>query len=249
MYHIAICDKDKQFIEYMKTIFNKSGADKSQTYFYEFHSGEQLLKKVNGPIPYNLLILNVELPGIDGYETAKHFRKKYPEAVLVFCSDEQMPAPEAFKVNTYRYLLKNESENSMLEEAKEILEEVDRTLTLPALMGHRRFDIVKVMLENILYIENVKRGSRIILVPNCRERAFGEQILLNDKLHVLIEKIEKFGFAFAHNSYVVNLNHVDMIQLHELVLDNGDRLSISDLYYRRFRESFTNHIQNKYRGE
>ena len=135
MYHIAICDKNKHFIEQMKTIFNKAGADKSQTYFYEFRSGEQLLKKVNGPIPYNLLILSVELPRIDGYETAEHFRKEYPETVLVFCSEQQMLHPQIFNFNPYRYLLKSESEDFMLEQAKVILEEVDRTLTLPALTG------------------------------------------------------------------------------------------------------------------
>jgi len=35
---------------------------------------------------YDLLIVDVQMPGINGNETARQFRKQFPDTVLVFCS-------------------------------------------------------------------------------------------------------------------------------------------------------------------
>lgn len=244
MYHIAICDNNSSFIEYIENMLIKAGADRKDTYFYEFLSGESLLGSLEGPVCYDLLILNTELKGINGYRTAKVFCKKYPDAVLIFCSNHYSPSPELFQYNPFRYLVKSYSDHFWLEQLKQILKQVDKMLTIPCILGHYRYESIRVRISNILYIENAKRGSRIVVAPDCREAEFKNKILIKEKLAEM--ELSDFGFALAHNSYLVNLNHVEEVSSKYLVLDSGDILTVSKSRSKEFMNSFIENMTHKY---
>lgn len=123
MYNIAICDDEGIFIDYMKKMLNTSADDKHSFRFYEFHSGEDLISSVNDGLNIDLLILDMELGGMDGDETAQRFREKQKESVLVFCSGVRAPSVISFRATPYRYLLKSYSDEQMIKELKEILAE------------------------------------------------------------------------------------------------------------------------------
>ena len=84
----------------------------------------------------DLLILDMELGGIDGDETARLFRDKLKDAVLVFCSGVRTPTVKSFKVTPYRYLLKSYSDVQFVSELKEILEEVGKKSKEEYIVGH-----------------------------------------------------------------------------------------------------------------
>lgn len=245
MYHIAICDDDKKFIEYMKRCikFSKK-SEQFEVIFYEYYSGEELIKDMDAVKQYDLLILDMQLGGMDGDDTAKLFRNRFPDAVLVFCSGVRQPTIRSFKATPFRYLLKSHSDEKIISEMKEILEEVEKRSKDNYILGHYRNNMLRVNVKNILYIENAKRGSKIIVSPNCGEALFGEKILVDDKLMKISEKFP--DLVFAHNSYIVNINHVEYLNSKELMLDSGEKLSISRMYQKTFREKFTKSIANKY---
>lgn len=244
MYHIAICDDDSVFVSYITKIINLANQEQEEIKIYRYSSGEELVDSLEGYVLYDLLILDMQLGGIDGDETARQFRMKFPDTVLVFCSGVCPPSVESFKVTPYRYLLKSYSEHEFVCEMKEIISEVKRNTKEIFIIGHYRNKVIKVKFRNVLYIENSKRGSRVVVSPNCEEAKFGEQILIDEKIKELSEKYE--GLLFAHNSYVVNINHVNFVDKEELTLDSGEMLSVSRNYYKEFREAFTKSIANKY---
>lgn len=246
VYHIAICDDDKRFILYIKRVIKQVIGEKNcKIYFYEYYSGEEFLNNIDSLISYDLLILDMQLGGIDGDEVARIFRIKYPETVLVFCSGFQLPTVKSFKTTPFRYLLKSFSDKEFTMEMKEILEEIRKKSKELFIIGHYRNKIIRVRIKNILYIENAKRGSKIIVTPESEEAKFDGLILVDEKLRELSEIFE--DLKFAHNSYIVNINHVEYVNGNELILDNGEILSISRTYQKEFRESFTKNIANKYR--
>lgn len=245
LYHIAICDDDKLFVEYIKKIIIQVEGDTAHTLkFYEFYSGEELLLHIEDNIQYDLLILDMFLGGMDGNETAIHFRQRHPYTTLVFCSGVCQPTAQSFKVSPFRYLLKSDPETLFLNEVSEILKEVKRNARELFLVGHYRNGTVRVRLKNILYIENAKRGSRAVVSADCKEAEFEGRILLDEKLKVLSERYEEL--VFAHNSYVVNIDHVENVNNHELLLDNGEKLSVSRTYQKSFRLAFTKNLAKKY---
>lgn len=246
MIHIAICDDDMKFISYLKKIIIASGADLQTTYFDEYTSGKEFVFSLESRKECDLLILDMQLGDMDGDEVAKKFREVYPYAILAFCSGVQLPTVKSFKAIPFRYLLKSYSDDVLIAEMKEILNEVYRNSEQEYLVGHYRYSAIKVQLKNIMYITNAKRGSRIVVTPECSEYNFEEQILVDEKLSELYEWYGEFGFEFAHASYIVNMRYVKQIVSSELVLYTNERLSISRNYYKRFREKFTRSLARKY---
>lgn len=246
MYHIAICDDDKRFISYIKKVINQAKGNKQYQFkFYEFCSGEDLVSSFNPSIHFDLLILDMELgDGIDGDETARLFRNKFKDSILVFCSGVIAPTVKSFKVTPYRYLLKSYSDAQFVSEVEEILTEVERNSKEVYIVGHYRNNVIRVNIKNILYIENAKRGSKITVCADCDEAKFDGKILVDDKLDTLSCKFCEL--AFAHSSYLININHVEKILCNEVYMDNGECLSISRTYQKEFREIFTKSIAEKY---
>lgn len=74
MYHIGICDDDPIFIKYIKRLFREV---QREIEFYEYLSGEALIQDMQMRESYDLLILDMQLPGMDGNETAKSLENSF----------------------------------------------------------------------------------------------------------------------------------------------------------------------------
>ncbi len=247
MYRIAICDDDEIFIQYLKGILLKARGERKREFkINEYNLGEALIHDLDRKLSFDLLILDIQLGGIDGDKTAEIFREKLPDAVLVFCSGVRPPTIQSFVATPFRYLMKTQSEEEFIHVMGEVLDEVERKLEEPYFMGHYRNTAIKVKLKNILYIEKAKRGSRIVVSPKSKEAEFDGKILTNKKIDELAEEFKKFGFALPHNSYLVNMNHIELMNSNDFLLDNGEVMTISRTYQRNFKEAFVRCFANKY---
>ena len=84
MYKIVICDDDKNFISYMKEMLLRCDLSERQVIFYEVTSGEECLLTVERMTSCDLIILDMQMSGMDGHATAKQFRKLFPDSLLYF---------------------------------------------------------------------------------------------------------------------------------------------------------------------
>lgn len=135
MYYIGICDDDPVFIEYIKRLFSELCKDIK---FYEYLSGEQLLLDMEDREKFDCLILDVAMPGMDGNETARNFRKEFPDTLLIFCSGVCMPTVESFETTPYRYWLKQYTKEKMCKEVEGVLAKLKKNKVVPCIIGKKR---------------------------------------------------------------------------------------------------------------
>lgn len=254
MYNILICDDSRGFVHYIKRMIFYTGLRENEVIFYEFNSGENLadyLKKEDAKC--DLLILDVHLPDMNGNEVAVLFRKRFADAILVFCSGVYFPSDESFKVMAFRYLFKTYSDKRMLSEMKGIVRRMVECKRIPSIIGYYRYKTVNLKPDEILFIENSKRGSKLHLCPDLHLKEFNEEMIFSsEKISVLYEILKDYGFAYAHNSYIVNLNYVREIAYKELVFKSwNDKeknmiLSVSRSKFQELRERFTRYMGDKY---
>ena len=166
MYHIVICDDDKNFINYMKKIMLADGLSKEVVTFYEYQSGEEMIRNLDYNMDYDLLILDMQMDQLDGNETARLFREKYAHTTLVFCSGKVKPTVESFEVTPFRYLLKQYGDNRMLSEMRPILERIKSLKKEPDIVGSYLYNVIRLKPSEILYISTSKRGSDIYICPD-----------------------------------------------------------------------------------
>lgn len=247
MYHIAICDDSKEDISYVKGIICEAKAEKNIDFkIDEFMSGEELVSNLDRGFDYDLLILDMQLGGMDGDETAQIFRKRFPYAVLAFCSGVRQPTIKSFKATPFRYLLKQQTRQELVETMKEILDEVEKNSNEPFVMAHYRKTTLMVKIKNILYIENAKRGGRIVVCPKCEESKYEEKLLVDKKPEQLLAELGHFGFALAQSTYLVNMDHIELLHAEDFQFDNGEVMKIARAYQKSFRDAFIKRFTNKY---
>ena len=229
MYKIVICDDDKNFIFYMKEMLLRCDLSERQVTFYEVTSGEECLLTVERMTSCDLIILDMQMSGMDGHATAKHFRKLFPDSLLVFCSGVSKPTDESFKTTPFRYLRKNYGDDKMLLELTAVVEKMKQMKKRTYVMGKNHMNIVKVYPDDILYIDNYKRGSE-------------------KKLAELYTDLKGYGFEYAHNSYIVNLNHVVKLKTEGVIkLSNGEELNVSRSRMPEFRRVLAAVMSEKYK--
>lgn len=247
LYNIAICDDDRDFIQYLKEKLYQCGLGQNDLMFYEFLSGEEFTSKMEEMSSCDLLILDMQMEKMDGHATAKQFRKMYPDSILVFCSGVCSPTDESFKTTPYRYLRKNYSDEKMLHELEEIVKKVVATKSVPYITGKNHYNLIKLKPNDILYIENYKRGSQIHVREETKDYPFEDRITTKLKLMELYGTLKEYGFEFAHNSYIVNMNYVVKLSSNGILkLVNGCELNVSRSKLQLFRQALADLMGNKY---
>lgn len=237
MYYIAICDDDLNFIQYIKRLFMEI---QEQAVFLEYCSGEELIQDMQEQATYDVLILDVYMPGMDGNETAKKFRMQFPDTLLIFCSGVCMPTVESFETTPYRYWLKEYTEERMQKEIADVLARLREGRRRPHIIGKRGNRMVKLKPDEIVYIAIAKRGTCIFTANS------GERYTSPKKLGEFYEQLKEFHFAYAHNSYIVNLKYVIAVGRNELEFVNGEKLTISRARAKEFQMTFAVDLARKY---
>lgn len=74
----------------------------------------------------------------------------------------------------------------------------------------------------------------------------GEKYTSSQKLTEFHEQLKQFGFAYAHNSYIVNLKYVAVVRPTELEFVNGEKLTISRAKAKEFKQAFALSLGQKY---
>lgn len=247
MYNIAICDDDLFFIQYMKNIILTSGLDERMIMFYEYHSGEELIKSLDTNIEYDLLILDMQMGNMDGNQTAKLYREKYLNTTLVFCSGKVRPTVKSFEVTPFRYLLKQYRDDRMKHEMKPIIEKIKASKIEPYIVGCYHYNTIKLKPDEILYIAVSKHGSTIYICPNAKDDNEGKgNINSKEKVKDLYVILKNSGFVYAHNSYIVNLKYIKRKTTTELELIDGTVLSIARSKEKEFRKALAGYLALKY---
>ncbi len=246
MYHIILCDDDAAFLGYMRNKIVEAGLPRDEVRFYEYTSGEMLVKYIKKLHCCDLLILDMQLEKMDGDAVAKIFRDAFPSATLVFCTGVYQPTTKSFETQPYRYLMKSYPDAVILQEMKAIAAHVIEKQQEPTVIGRCGEVLIRLNLEDILFIEISRRGSKLHLHPSKLEKSKGKKLIAEKKVSELYNQLKQHGFEYAHNSYIVNLRYVIELKNGELKLVDGTILSVSRSREKEFKSAFVGNVSDRY---
>ena len=152
MFNVAICDDDKNFIQYVEDIIKELGYAEDVK-FFEYLSGEEFLFDIDERGDLDLVVLDIQMGETDGNQVSVELRKRYKSTTLVFCSGYFKPSPENIKVSPFRFLLKEYSRERMVSEFKEIFEYLMNNKDEPSIVCRGERSQVQVYANEIMYIQ------------------------------------------------------------------------------------------------
>jgi DNA-binding LytR/AlgR family response regulator len=171
----------------------------------------------------DLLFLDVEMPGLNGFEVLRGLSKTVPRPLTIFITGYHEYALEAFRERAIAYLLKPIEE-------EHLCEMIERAALLVHSNVSRQSEEQKVdelLGSAVRSLEQIvaRKASRVFLLnPNdalffymdngiVRMRLENDTYWVNYQLGELEEALEPRGFFRARRSALVNLNRVKEIRL------------------------------------
>ena len=182
-----------------------------------YTSGEAFLE--NWPSKsYDLVFLDILMEGISGIEVARKIRETDSECLLIFISSSKEYALHGFEVRAFDYLLKPLSE-----------ERFQKTMDL----------CQNELAKHIRYIE-VKESRTLVKIP-LNEIIYTDYYNHYIQIHTaarLIRSYQQFDvfsplllcypqFLCCYRNCIVNMDHVDSVDKHDFVMENGERVPIT----------------------
>lgn len=228
---IAICDDNRLFQEEMKHLLYEY-FDKLSIEIRLFSSGSQfLLAAQSQPTPFDLVFMDIEMPGLDGLETSRILRKENHDLFLIFLSSHTELAFEGYEVNAFRFLTKPVNQEKLWKALKdwENLRLSNERICLN-LGEHSQL----LSWSDIYYIQSENVYVNVITAK--------QRILVRMKIKDLEKKMPKSMFFKPHRSFLVNLQHIHTFDSKKLRMVNGVEIPLSRTNAENFRNCMMNFL-------
>ncbi len=229
MFRVAVCDDEEYFRILEKNLIEKYMEEQGYGCLVDsYPSGEEMLSAVGESLQYDIVFLDVSMGGMDGIETAGHIRRIAEAVDIVFVSAYITYALDGYKVNAVRYLLKEEDglENALKECLDTIMARRNRRgaeYEIDFRNGKKH-----VPIDAVLYVES-RLHKVLFFVTEAGEI---KEYCKYGKLDLIQAELGQYGFCRVHQSYLVNIKHVNHVERYEASLENGMKINISKRYYK-----------------
>lgn len=164
----------------------------------------------------NLILMDIELPEMDGITLGKQIKQMSPEVFLVFVTAYIEYAVKGYEANAFRYLLKPLSLDVMRTLIADVQAEYQKKKRL---IVKTKNGEMMVSLQDLLYISAEDKYT--VLYTKT------QHFISDYSLKHYEKQLQGMGFFRIHRKYLVNMYHHKGIQTGKVVLTQNCELPIS----------------------
>ena len=237
MLKIAVCDDSRELLEKVEkdlheyeNVRNTPATGHTYTNAVDLLDG---LKKTD----YDILILDIIMPGFTGMQAAHEIRKFNEEIKIIFLTSSKEFAIESYSVGAYYYLLKpvlNEKLFSVLDKVVSEITSKQESCVIYTHMG-----IVNIPFAKIECLEVYNKHLVFHLSDGSTKETRGA---LTDYENVFLERKE---FLKIHRSYILNMDYIHSIEAGEIATYSGKKFPVSRLLAKDIKERYMNYMFTK----
>lgn len=234
---IGVCDDQKEMRELLIGKIKKLyPEEKVESYM----SGQEVLDAFILP---DILLLDIEMPGLDGLDTAKELRKVAQKMIIIFVTITEDYVFQSFDVGAFHYLVKpfedkkfeEVLQNAVMQFNKSKIAPIKTKKEMPSLIVTAKGKHITVSLEDIVYAEVFDRKVTI--------HTMDSDIEYYGKLKELEKKAGE-DFYRPHRAYLINFNYVSKYDATTIYLKRG-KVFIAKKNYQDFVKCYLRFNQRK----
>lgn len=228
MLNIAIVEDEVAERAHLKECIDYLAKQNDMAYSVEeFASGRSFLGNYK-PI-YDIILMDIEMPGMNGMETAQALRKLDTAVILVFVTNMAQYAIKGYEVDAMNYLLKPVNKYDFAIKMGKALRRMNR-YTDEAIQVRSANEVYAIRIASIKYLEVLEH----YVTYHTTNGDFSEYITLKEAE----KKINKPFFERCSRSYLVNLKYISGIRDNMVLLEHDNAIPISRTYKKAFLNAF-----------
>lgn len=247
MLQIAICDDETLLLEEIRRI-TEDCLQSQQTFsiLSTYTDGKSLFYDIQDGKRFDLLLLDIEMPGLSGMELAKRIHELLPDALMLFVTAHYKYAVDAYELHIFRYIPKNQLKERLphaLRDAVSLLE-IQNTDSYIISSQNR---LERIPYKEILYIEKDGKNALFHTVSTQKQPAdlAGKNRRVRKTLTEVFDELHSEEFHFIERGYIVNLRHVTGISHTDCILADQTRLPVSQSRLPEFKKRLSSYWKDK----
>ncbi len=194
-----------------------------------------MVAQIEKGIHYDVIFLDIFMPGVNGIQCAKDIRSFDNVVKIVFLTSSADFAIESYTVRAYQYLLKPvQKENLFL--TLRLLERESENMEKSVFVLRTKSGIIKIHLSKLVYCEVINR--KIIF-----HLSDGEECECNLRMNELEEKLKGYDRFFKpHRSFLVNMDYIHTLSAYSIILKGGVKIPVPREKYAQIKQIYMKHI-------
>lgn len=218
MLETALVEDDRIFAKLEEKLIQESWKLAEELQFATFDSAEGFLEEVRGGRHFDILIADIELPGMNGIELGKALKVLDERVAVVFLTSHDGFALESYRLDAEQYVMKSEIKTRL----PEVLNQIGEKLT--ERRERYRFiteegELRKIVYQDVLYF--YKDGKYV------KYRLKDDFVRERTSLGEAFQETGGFPFVKVERGYVVNVSFVKKITENQVHMTNGDIVPVS----------------------
>lgn len=236
MFKIAICDDNVQELESTYNMVLEFAVQKKDTAFNvrRFQSSYDLMDCLHITSGFNLYILDIIMPVMNGIEVGEKIREKDENAIIIYLTSSPDFAVKSFRVFPFQYLMKPVLKSELFTAMEKALAKMDLEAE-KSLPVKTKDGITAIRFHQILYVEYLNHCLKFHLSEGSVVNGVSSREPFDSTANQLL-KDERF--LRPHISYVVNLNYVLKITGKDFIMQSGTVLAISRNNYADIKKRY-----------
>ncbi len=238
--NIAICDDEDYFRSTMENlVLEYKEKNAMEIYVEPFATGEELLKYIENEHRFDIIFLDIELITKTGIEIGNTIRKDMDDHItkIIFVTSKDGYEQQLFGIQPLEFIKKPVAKDK-------VFYVIDLGLKLlnieKAIFTYKKaHDFINVRIEEIMYFE--KEGRKIKIVTTNGVDYFNGTLA-----HIKMQFPEIF--VVPYNSFVVNWGKVDRLEKNQLIMQNGDKVPVSQRNAKEIRMKLMNFVREVGKG-
>ena len=222
MLQVAICDDDAAERDRTRTLLDDFLASRGiAARVREFASAKELLFDLDGGGLYDLYLLDVVMPEMNGIELGVRLRESDEAGAIIYLTTSEDFAIDSYEARAFWYLVKPVKPDKLFPVLDKAVAARQRHLT-EGVNVKTRDGMARVLFNEIIYAEPIDRIVRYVCKSGAVE-SVTDTASFREKAAPLLAD-ERFYFCGA--SLVLNLQHVKAVDGSGAALDTGEQLKI-----------------------
>lgn len=229
MLHIAVCDDDMSAVQSHRLIAEDclrqcGSAGEIVTYT---DSDNLLYDITEDKFFFDLILLDIEMPGSSGMELAEKIKPCLPDVKIIFITSHIEYAIDAFELSIFRYVPKEDT-------GKRLPAAIVDAVKLIALQDGRTYTIrtnsrlEKIPYKEIYYIERDGKNASITTADGISR--------VRKSLQQVYAELDAEEFIYIDRGCIANMIHIMQVKEGMVVLKNGVSLPVSRSHLREVKE-------------